>query len=210
MLYNLEGASMTTLTSGFGAFLESLRGNLSLRAAAKLSGLSHAYIRDLELERNRSTNDKIIPSPETLRRLAKAYDYPYLELYKKAGFIEAVEENVMTDITKVSFETLWYVKIERDHILCCIEGCKHKITLNDYFEFANFLESLKVNQFIRIDANLYASFKHIRYYEEKTGRIYFSDQMYLVLSALKQSQFHHMLSLVQTAPVELNLRGMNC
>ncbi|UJF34399.1 hypothetical protein [Paenibacillus hexagrammi] len=37
------------ITNSFGKFLEQLRGKMSLRKAASKSGLSHAYIRDLEL-----------------------------------------------------------------------------------------------------------------------------------------------------------------
>lgn len=71
----------------FGLFLENLRGKLSLREAAEKSGLSHAYIRDLELGKNRKTKAPISPTPETLKRLADAYNYDYEELMIKAGYI---------------------------------------------------------------------------------------------------------------------------
>lgn len=70
-----------------GKFLENLRGKITLRDVAKKSGLSHTYIRDIELGINRKTKSPINPSPETLKRLAEAYNFPYEELMKKAGYL---------------------------------------------------------------------------------------------------------------------------
>jgi transcriptional regulator with XRE-family HTH domain len=71
-----------------GQFLEELRGKLSLRDAAEKSGLSHTYIRDLELGLNRKTKAPIRPSADTLIQLAKAYNCPPNDLLKVAGYIE--------------------------------------------------------------------------------------------------------------------------
>lgn len=71
-----------------GIFLENLRGKMSLRKASEKSGLSHTYIRDLELGINRSTRAPIKPTPETLKRLSEAYNFPYEELMEKSGYIE--------------------------------------------------------------------------------------------------------------------------
>lgn len=74
-----------------GEFLEHLRGDMSLRDAAKKSGLSHTYIRDLELGVNRKTKAPIKPSPDTLKRLSDAYGGgSYEELMKKAGYFEQI------------------------------------------------------------------------------------------------------------------------
>jgi transcriptional regulator with XRE-family HTH domain len=75
-----------------GKFLEELRGKLTLREVAAKSGLSHAYIRDIELGINRKSKTPIKPSPETLKRLAEAYDYPYDKLMEKAGYIDFTDE----------------------------------------------------------------------------------------------------------------------
>ena len=80
------------MRSELSIFLEKLRGKTSLRRAAELSGLSHAYIRDLELGINRSTKTPIIPSPDTLKALAKAYNYSYANLLKIAGIIDWKKE----------------------------------------------------------------------------------------------------------------------
>ena len=87
------------MSNELGEFLEKLRGKLSLREAARKSGLSHTYIRDLELGMNRKTKAPIRPSADTLKRLAVAYDYPVSELLKRAGYLE--EEKGLTDKDKI-------------------------------------------------------------------------------------------------------------
>lgn len=71
-----------------GRFLEDLRGKMSLRDAAEKSGLSHTYIRDLELGINRKTKAPIRPSADTLKQLATAYGHSPIDLLVKAGYIE--------------------------------------------------------------------------------------------------------------------------
>lgn len=68
----------------FGDHLTFLRGKRSLREVAEKTGLSHTYIRDLELGHNRSTKKKLLPSEETLKKLADYYEQPYDYLYKLA------------------------------------------------------------------------------------------------------------------------------
>jgi len=88
-----------------GKFLEDLRVSegLSLREAAKRSGLSHSYIRDLELGINRKTNAPISPSTDTLEQLAKAYNYPFDKLLEKiVGERTWQEEPINPDIRSVA------------------------------------------------------------------------------------------------------------
>lgn len=79
------------MSNELGHFLEELRGKMSLREAAEKSGLSHTYIRDLELGVNRKTKAPIRPSADTLRQLAMAYNHPAIHLLKKAGYIDSDE-----------------------------------------------------------------------------------------------------------------------
>ncbi|MGE7112095.1 helix-turn-helix domain-containing protein [Lysinibacillus sp. NPDC047702] len=74
--------------SELGDLLRELRGKRSLREIADLTELSHTYISDVEKGYRRGTKKPLNPSPETLKRLAKAYDYPYEELMKAAGYVE--------------------------------------------------------------------------------------------------------------------------
>lgn len=68
----------------FGEYLEALRGKISLREIAKRIGISHTYIRDLELGK------KTDPSIETLTKLAKTYDVPLDDMITKA-YIKTID-----------------------------------------------------------------------------------------------------------------------
>lgn len=61
----------------FGNYLQELRGKMSLRQASTLTGISHTYIRDLELGK------KTDPSVDILTKLANAYRVPYGQLASK-------------------------------------------------------------------------------------------------------------------------------
>ncbi|MFB7812579.1 helix-turn-helix domain-containing protein [Paenibacillus chitinolyticus] len=73
---------MTTL----GEVLKNLRGKESLREAAQRAGVSHSYLRYVEKGVDPRTGAALKPSPETLKRLAKAYTYPYQQLMNMAGY----------------------------------------------------------------------------------------------------------------------------
>lgn len=71
-----------------GELLKNLRGKLSLREAAKRSGLSYSYISSLEKGKHPRTGAPINPTPDILRSLANAYNYPHEELMKLAGHLD--------------------------------------------------------------------------------------------------------------------------
>lgn len=75
-----------------GGLLKTLRGKLSLREAAARSGLSYSYISSLEKGKHPRTGAPINPTPEILRSLAKAYNYPHEELMRKAGYLDKEEQ----------------------------------------------------------------------------------------------------------------------
>lgn len=77
-----------SIQNSLGLFLRELRGKMPLREVALKSGLSHTYIRDLELGINRKTKTPINPTPETLKRLSEAYNYSYDTLMEKAGYVD--------------------------------------------------------------------------------------------------------------------------
>lgn len=76
--------------SEIGALLKKIREEkkLSYRDASELSELSHSYIRYLEIGKRPGTDTPINPSPDTLKALAKAYNYDYDELMQVAGYID--------------------------------------------------------------------------------------------------------------------------
>ncbi len=73
--------------SNFGIFLKSLRDKqrMSLRDAEKESGVSNAYIAQLE------KGDRPAPSPDILKKLAKAYNVTVRELLMRAGYLDEPE-----------------------------------------------------------------------------------------------------------------------
>jgi transcriptional regulator with XRE-family HTH domain len=109
------------LNNDLGIFLEKLRGKLSLREASKKSGLSHTYIRDLELGVNRKTKSEIKPTPETLKRLADAYKYPYEELLKIAGIIPTSTDDELADILVAGHSNAADIKIKVEDVLYYLE-----------------------------------------------------------------------------------------
>ena len=81
------------MSSDLGKYLEQVRlsKKMSLREAAKRSGLSYTYIRDIEIGLNRKTKKEVEPSPSALKKLADAYGIDYYELLEKAGIIDEKE-----------------------------------------------------------------------------------------------------------------------
>lgn len=80
--------------SSLGELLKNLRGNRSLREIAEITGLSHTYIADVEKGYRRGTKTFINPSPDTLKRFADAYNYPYETLLEKAGYLQNHNEEL--------------------------------------------------------------------------------------------------------------------
>ncbi len=72
--------------TNFGHFLRSLREKqrLSLREAEKESGVSNAYIAQIERGDRR-------PSPDILRKLARSYKVTVRELLMRAGYLDDPE-----------------------------------------------------------------------------------------------------------------------
>ena len=71
----------------FGYFLKSLRDRqrMSLRDVEKESGVSNAYIAQLE------KGDRPAPSPDILKKLARAYNVTVRELLLRAGYLDEPE-----------------------------------------------------------------------------------------------------------------------
>lgn len=74
--------------SELGRLLKSLRGKESLRKAAERAGISHTYLSIIEKGVDLRSGSPVSPTPETLKSLAKAYDYPYEKLMIVAGYIK--------------------------------------------------------------------------------------------------------------------------
>lgn len=78
----------------FGDYLRSLRKrkNLSIKELQELSGVSDAYISQIE------NGKKPIPSPRTLEKLHKYLDISLEDLLEKAGYIPTIERQTSVDL----------------------------------------------------------------------------------------------------------------
>ena len=75
-----------------GQMLKRLRGDTSLRGVQRLSGISNAYLSQIEKgERH--------PGPKLLKRLAALYGVGVHELLRKAGYLEREGEEPEVDET---------------------------------------------------------------------------------------------------------------
>jgi transcriptional regulator with XRE-family HTH domain len=82
-----------------GQLLRQLRDHESLRDVSNRSGISHTYLGIIEKGIDQRTGNPIKPTPETLKTLAKAYNYPYEELMRRAGYLQESNESYLTDIS---------------------------------------------------------------------------------------------------------------
>ncbi|OAS17253.1 helix-turn-helix domain-containing protein [Paenibacillus oryzisoli] len=178
-------------SNNFGKFLETLRGKASLRKAANKSGLSHAYIRDLELGRNRTTNDVIKPSPETLRKLAQAYQYPYTDLLKKAGYLE--ETSTWSKPGQADLDTIWYVEFGIQSIIYYSEEGMREEQVESLVAFTHFIETLTEHHFVKMDMHLFVNLNKIKKYASAEGKLYFDtyeNAPFIIAAAIPQKKYH--------------------
>ena len=77
-----------------GNYLKKIREskNLSLREVDKLTNISFTYLNMIE-------HGKRNVNPTLLRNLAKAYNYDYLDLYEKAGYIDLIEDEKKKEVS---------------------------------------------------------------------------------------------------------------
>jgi transcriptional regulator with XRE-family HTH domain len=179
---------------GFGKFLEQLRGKMSLRDAAYKSGLSHAYIRDLELERNRSTNDKIKPSPDTLKKLSDAYNFSYTELMFKAGYLDHYESQAA--FTEIDMKEVLFIEIGAREITYHLQDSKMVRNVNSLIDFSGFLDKMDELKFKKVDTDLFVNLQQLRKYLAREGKLFFDDQgqgKHVTMSALRQRKYHDLI-----------------
>lgn len=68
--------------SDFTSYLKRLRGKISMRQVAKSTGLSNAYLSQLE------SGKRDNPHPEVLKELAAFFNVPMIEMLKAAGYLK--------------------------------------------------------------------------------------------------------------------------
>ena len=82
-------------TEELGKLLRKLRGKESLRSASRRSGVSYTYINILENNYDPRSKGPLKPSPDTLKLLATAYNYPYEEFMRILGHTTTEDEKYL-------------------------------------------------------------------------------------------------------------------
>lgn len=106
------------MTLNLQQLLITLRGEESLRLAAKRIGLSHSYYRTLELGYNPSRNIPVVPSADTLAKIAAAYKVDYMDLVKAAGYEKDPDYNFNLTVPFSNYPALqqWYENLPNENI----------------------------------------------------------------------------------------------
>lgn len=76
-------------------YLKELRDDLSIRAVAEGTGISNAYLSQLESGKRKN------PHPNELKKLAKFYEIPVVEFFKRAGYLDEVPDKEETFEEKI-------------------------------------------------------------------------------------------------------------
>jgi transcriptional regulator with XRE-family HTH domain len=170
---------------------------MSLREAAKRCGLSHVYIRDLEKNKSNAKNgDFIKPSPDTLRKLSEAYNYPYESLMVKAGYIkDDVDSLHANPIVDMDLNEVRFIEVDDDYISFVTKEHLYKNKIHSLAEFSDFLETLDDFGFIKTDRNYYANVNYIQEWNEDQGIVYFDleHQMSVTISLIKQKKYRNLI-----------------
>lgn len=199
------------MNDNLGSHLKKLRlsCNYSLRKAAQLSGLSHGYIRDVELGGKR-TNGIIVPMPQTLRKFAEAYDTSFDELMLLAGHLDSeIEFKPSYTFIEIDLHTVLFVEVDNENKInyhLANETLSEEKSLHDYTLLE---EKLEQHNFIRVHSGTFANLKHIRFFDEDNGRIYFSADgqgKYISITWMTASKYKNIL---KRAVARNNNNGMN-
>lgn len=73
-------SEVEVIMNTFGNYIKQLRGDKSIRQAAKNKGISHTYLDSLEKGYDMRTNDKRSPSVLTVYKIARNYNSDFDQL----------------------------------------------------------------------------------------------------------------------------------
>jgi transcriptional regulator with XRE-family HTH domain len=100
------------MNNTLGEFIKSIREerNISVRALAKVIGISHNYLNNIEKGYDPRTKKEIIPSIETLEVISKGLGLQLSDLLHLTGYIkdgtksvdEAFDENIKNEIRELA------------------------------------------------------------------------------------------------------------
>lgn len=94
-----------------------------MREMERISGVSHTYLSSIEKGTDPRSGNEILPTPDTLMKLSKAYNYSYLKLMEVAGYINLPYGNQQ----KFNFETMDIVEMTDQEMIEASKITKHDI-----------------------------------------------------------------------------------
>ncbi|MGU3473148.1 helix-turn-helix domain-containing protein [Paenibacillus sp. D51F] len=168
------------MNQNIGQHLEALRMSCgySLREAAKRSGLSHGYIRDVELGVNRKSGAQMIPMPQTLRKFADAYRANYNDLMRIAGHFETTLNNERPyELIEIDLNRVLYIQVDEDNRVNYHMQDSVFTEGKSLHEYMILEEKLENAGFSRVQSGIYANLNQARTFDEKNGRIFFDENM---------------------------------
>lgn len=114
--------------SELGELLKELRGKESLRDAANRIGISHTYLRILEKGVDLRSGNPAKATPETLKLISVAYDYPYAELLEIAGIIddELKDKLIYEETLKFADEVYSLPESQRNLLIDMVKTLREK------------------------------------------------------------------------------------
>jgi len=89
------------MSNKIGLHIKELRGKRSLREMERLTGVSHTYLMRVESGKDHRSGNPIIPTPETLRKIAKSTGENYINLMFIAGHLTERDLNDLLKMKKV-------------------------------------------------------------------------------------------------------------
>lgn len=149
--------------SSLGSYLKKLRvsSGYSLHMAAQKSTLSHGYIRDLEIGTNRNNDTPLTPKPDTLRKLAHAYNVDFNQLMILAGHtLDKTPEEI--EFIEVELQHVLYLIVNQDNL---IEYHLEEEVIHDtkpLFDYLLLEAKLEKHNFIRIESGLFVNLDQIK------------------------------------------------
>lgn len=160
--------------SSLGSYLKKLRisSGYSLHTAAQKSTLSHGYIRDLEIGTNRNNDSPLIPKPDTLRKLANAYNADFNLLMSLAGHT-ASNELEITEFVEIELQHVLYITVNQDNL---IEFHLESEVIHDtkpLFDYLLLETKLEKYNFIRIQSGLFVNLDQIKTVESCSRKLIF-------------------------------------
>ncbi|WP_336775160.1 helix-turn-helix domain-containing protein [Paenibacillus sp. MMO-58] len=164
------------MNSEFGQYLKELRlaRNYSLREAGNISGLSHGYIRDVELGSNRNKGSIIIPGPKTLQKFSAAYGVSFNELMVRAGHLPLTRiENIQHVAVNVELMNCLYVQVDCQSIINYhfIDSVVQET--RSLFDYLQLEELLLTYEFSRVKSGLFINKNSIKDFDDTTMKIQF-------------------------------------